>query len=91
MSQGVRAEGTAGAGKLPEYMTLREVAAACRCSLMTVRRRIAQKKFKDVPFTDVFGDGRLLAPKDKLLGFLRLREKATAREYDGSGYLHTNG
>lgn len=74
--------------RLPEYMTLREVAEVCRCSLMTVRRRIAEKRFGDVPFTDVFGDGRLLAQKDKMLEFLNNRTKRTAREYDASVYLH---
>jgi hypothetical protein len=75
--------------RLPKYLTLREVASACRCSLMTIRRRIAQKRFKGVEFCDVFGDGRLLCREDQLFDFLAKRTRATGREYDGSIYLST--
>lgn len=90
--------GTAGAvvsegksARVPKYMTLREVANACRCSVMTIRRRIAQKRFKGVEFCDVFGDGRLLAREDQLVEFMGHRARATAREYNGSVYLHHQG
>lgn len=88
MANRIDAAAPAKTSKTPRYLTLREVAAVCRCSLMTVRRRIAQKRFKGVAFTDVFGDGRLLAREEELNAFLSLRERATAREYDGSTYLH---
>jgi hypothetical protein len=73
--------------KEPKYLTLREIAALCRCSLVTVRRRIAQKRFKGVDFVDIFHDGRILAPKDQVMTFLSARHKATANEYDASVYL----
>ena len=72
----------------PQFLTLREIAALLRCSLVTVRRRIAQKKFKGVEFVDVFHDGRILARKDQVMAFLNERAKATGREYDPSGYLN---